>query len=171
MSNRKFLLVFYGDGKGKTTSVIGLTIRAVGHGLPVIFAHFIKRDLGTGEYAVLKRLENVVYMPLGPGLGSSSETIKELSLRGLERVLTLAREIRPFLTVLDELGVVIVKHGLDPDIALKYIDTLLEICHVAVTGKYMPCEIIEKADLVTEFRCVKHYYGRLVEYPVEGLDL
>ncbi len=170
MSNRKFLLVFYGDGKGKTTSAIGLAIRAVGHGFPVIFAHFIKRDLGIGEYDVLKRFENIIYMPLGPGLGSSSETIRELSLKGLEKILELARSVRPFLTILDELGVVIVKHGLDLSLAVKYIESLLEICHVAVTGKYMPREIIEMADLVTEFRCVKHYYGRAVNYPVEGLD-
>ncbi len=165
-----FLLVFYGDGKGKTTSALGLTLRVVGHGKRVLFMHFIKKDLGVGEYLMLKKLENVKYVVLGPGLGASRDVIIEYALKGLELSIKLASEFRPFLTVLDELGVVVVKHGLDIKIVIEYVDKLLEYSHVLVTGKYMPKELIERADLVTEFKCIRHYFRSKVNEPVEGLD-
>jgi len=169
-SQRKhFLLVFYGGGKGKTCAAIGLAVRAAGHGHRVVFAQFIKRDIGVGEYAVLKTLPGVVHVALGPGLGSPREEVLEHCLRGLDLVLKLVQEVKPFLTVLDELGVAIVKYGLPLERVLKVLDELLLQCHVVVTGKYMPRELIDLADLATEFREVKHYF-RIIGGPVQGLD-
>ncbi len=169
MSEKNLLIVFYGDGKGKTCAAIGLALRVAGHNRRVIFVHFIKRDLGFGEYLALKRVPNIIYVALGPGLGASREEIIEKSISGLNYVESIVKSIKPYLVVLDELGVVIVKYGLNIDYALDKIKTMLDCSHVLVTGKYMPREIIDLADLATEFRNVKHYYARLGK-PVEGLD-
>ena len=169
MSEKNFLIVFYGDGKGKTCAAIGLALRAAGHNRRVVFTHFIKRDLNVGEYTLLKRVPNIIHIALGPGMNASKEEIVEKSLRGLNYVEEITRSIKPYLVVLDELGVVIVKYGLDINYALSKIRSLLEYSHVVVTGKYMPREIIDVADLATEFRNVKHYYT-VLNRPVEGLD-
>ncbi len=169
MSERNLLIVFYGDGKGKTCAAIGLALRVAGHNRRVVFTHFIKRDLGVGEYSALKRIPNIIQIVLGPGLGAKREDIIERSVQGLTYVEEVVKSIRPYMVVLDELGVVIVKYGLDVRYVLGKVKSLLEHSHVVVTGKYMPKELIDIADLVTEFRNIKHYYN-VLRRPVEGLD-
>ena len=53
--------IYCGPGKGKTTAAAGLSIRAAGRGIPVIFAQFLKGDT-SGEIRVLERLETVTVM-------------------------------------------------------------------------------------------------------------
>ncbi|NPB00045.1 MAG: cob(I)yrinic acid a,c-diamide adenosyltransferase [Crenarchaeota archaeon] len=162
------VLVLYGDGKGKTTSAIGLTVRAVGHNMRVLFVQFIKRDLNVGEYRILKTLPNVKHVALGPGLGASRDSIIERTHRGLEMI---RKEKDDYdIIVLDEVGVATVKYEYPISDIISLIDDLrTRGKHVVVTGKYMPRELIDSADLVTEFKCLKHYYER-VRGPVRGLD-
>lgn len=163
-----FILVFYGDGKGKTTAAIGLAVRSVGHGKKVLFIQFIKRDLQVGEYKILKTMNLIRHVALGPGLGADKQIIIETTRKGLDIV---RREYSSYdVIILDELGVVVVKY----EYPIKEVLELLEELkskdkHVVVTGKYMPREIIEIADLVTELRCVRHYYQKVRE-PIPGLD-
>ncbi len=166
--NRGFLLIFYGDGKGKTTASIGLAARFIGHGGRVLFVQFIKRDLGVGEYKILKHLENIEHVALGPGLGSDRDTIIEHARRGLELV---RREYQKYgLIILDELGVVVEKYCYPVNEIIDLVEKIRdENIHVVITGKYMPRKLIDLADLVTEFKCVKHYYT-IVRNPVPGLD-
>ncbi len=163
-----FILVFYGDGKGKTTAAIGLAVRSAGHGKRVLFMQFIKRDLQVGEYKLLKMISNIKHVALGPGLGADKQAILQASRKGLEIV---REEYHKYdIVILDELGVVAVKYDYPVS---EILDLVLEIRdndrNVVITGKYMPREIIDIADLVTEFKCVRHYYQK-VGKPIPGLD-
>ena len=59
MNDKGRILIFTGDGKGKTTAALGMALRAHGHGIPVAVIQFVKSDVKTGEFAVLSRLPGV----------------------------------------------------------------------------------------------------------------
>ena len=61
------ILLFTGDGKGKTTAALGMALRASGHGLRVKIVQFIKSDATTGELAALKKLDGIELVQLGMG--------------------------------------------------------------------------------------------------------
>ncbi len=162
--------MYYGDGKGKTTAAIGLAIRAAGHGYKVLFIQFIKRDLNIGEYLMLKNISNITHIALGPGLGASQEEVIKHTETGLELIRKYVKELNPFLIVLDEFGVTVNRYGYPINKALEFIKELLEnSINILITGKYMPKEFIEIADLVTEFRCIRHYYN-VLRTTMPGLD-
>ncbi len=159
-----FLIVFYGDGKGKTTAAIGCAVRAVGHGFKVVVAHFAK-SRPSGEFAVLRSLPNVVHLVLG----RESLRDRDRLLSDVRHVLDVVRQERPFMVVLDELGVAAYRCGISANELAPLIQEMLSLSHVVVTGKYMPRELIEMGDLVTEMRCIRHYYQRGVA-SVRGLE-
>ena len=61
------ILIFTGDGKGKTTAALGMAVRAHGHGIPVAIIQFVKSDVKTGEFAVLSKLPGVEIFVTGRG--------------------------------------------------------------------------------------------------------
>lgn len=165
-----FLIIFYGDGKGKTTAALGCALRALGHGYKVIIAHFIKSSsYECGEFKILKQLPGLIHLILGPGLQAKSNEVKDTTIKGLYKILDLIKIESPFLTILDELGIAIYRSGISIQKIIDIIQEMLNYCHVIITGKYMPRELIEIADLVTEMRNVKHYYSRGFK-AVRGLE-
>ena len=67
MESKGRILIFTGDGKGKTTAALGMALRAHGHGMPVAVIQFVKSDVKTGEFAVLSRLPGVEIFVTGLG--------------------------------------------------------------------------------------------------------
>ena len=67
MESKGRILIFTGDGKGKTTAALGMALRAHGHGMPVAIIQFVKSDVKTGEFAVLSRLPGVEIFVTGLG--------------------------------------------------------------------------------------------------------
>lgn len=65
-TNRGFIQVYYGDGKGKTTAAIGSAVRAVGQGLKVLFLQFFKKNV-TGELISLQYLPGITLYQFGSG--------------------------------------------------------------------------------------------------------
>lgn len=163
MSRPDRLLVFTGDGKGKTTAALGMALRAAGHGEAVLIIQFIKSDAKTGELVSLGRLPGVEIMQLGRGFIPSPDA-PELSLhrQAAMNALATARSAleagRHRLIVLDE-GCIALRAGLVPVESL--LDALAAttpgVC-VVLTGRGAPGEVLALADTVTEMRCVKHGY-------------
>lgn len=85
--------VYTGNGKGKTTTALGLAFRATGRGLNVIMLQFLKPDGGYGEHMAAKKLENFTIVPMGAdhmcGQEVPREVDEELTRKGLEK----AREV------------------------------------------------------------------------------
>jgi len=158
---RGLLVVFTGNGKGKTTAALGMALRAVGQGLKVLILQFIKGAWSYGELEALKRFEEIEIEPLGSGFTWKKESLEEdarLARSGWERADAAIRESRYDMIILDELNYVL-SYGLLPlELVLDGITNRREGLHVVVTGRGAPEELVRAADLVTEMRQIKHPY-------------
>jgi cob(I)alamin adenosyltransferase len=160
---RGFTQVYTGDGKGKTTAAIGLAIRAAGAGLKVFIAQFIKMG-DYSEIKALKRFSDLITIEQF-GLGRftnrepSAEDIKAAQ-KGLQRVKTVMDSAEYTVIILEEANVA-VKHGLisEQDLLKLIEDKPLEK-ELIITGRGALQRVIEKADLVTEMKPIKHYFQK-----------
>lgn len=158
-SEKGLLIVFTGNGKGKTTAALGMAIRSAGHGMRVLILQFIKGTWAYGELESLKNVEEVRIKTLGSGFTWKKENLdedRELALRGWEEARNEIARGDYRMIILDELNIVL-SYGLLP--LQPVLDTLEQRpagVHVVVTGRNAPDELIEIADLVTEMKVVKH---------------
>jgi cob(I)alamin adenosyltransferase len=159
-----YVQVYTGNGKGKTTCMLGLALRAVGAGLRVYIGQFMK----DGDYSEIKALRQ--YLPIvaveqyGEGLGfvkkgeASTEQLKA-AYDGLERAKT-ALNGGYDVVILDEINVAVYLGLLNVRDILGLIDAKPDGAELVLTGRYADPLVIEKADLVTEMTEIKHYYNQ-----------
>jgi len=159
---RKGLLIIYtGNGKGKTTATLGLTLRAAGHGMRILILQFIKGAWHYGELDALKRFPEVTVQTLGSGFTWKKESPAEdmeLAQRGWARAAEAIRRAEHDIIVLDELNYVLSYKLIPLEPVLEAIRTRREDLHVVITGRNAPKALIEMADLVTDMRQIKHPY-------------
>ena len=156
------LMVFTGDGKGKTTSALGLALRSAGHGLKVCFVQFIKGSWRYGEMVAVERFaEEIDFHVTGRGFTWKSDDI-EKDKEAAREAWALAREAmasgRYHLVVLDEFTYLLKYGMLETAPVIETLANRPDDLHVAITGRAAPPELLEAADLVTEMRAVKHPY-------------
>ena len=165
METKGLILVHTGDGKGKTTAGLGLALRAWGSGLRVLILQFIKGGWKYGELEAIERLGQldgrIEIRPLGLGLMCSDED-KEKHIRAAAEALQESERMMVSgqydLIIFDEINYA-VKFGLiSLDDVLALLDKKPEKLHVLLTGRDARPELIERADLVTEMKLVKHPY-------------
>ncbi len=162
---RGLILVYTGDGKGKTTAALGLCVRAVGHGRKIRIIQFIKSDWPYGEREGLKRLgPDVQCDSLGLGcigiLGDDKPW--EEHQTAARKAFEIAREAiisgTYDIVILDEINVAMDLKLLSPDMVMGLLRTKPPQVHLVLTGRGAPPEILEMADLVTEMKEIKHPY-------------
>jgi cob(I)alamin adenosyltransferase len=163
MKHPERLLVFTGDGKGKTTAALGMALRAVGHGDRVLIVQFVKSDASTGEIAAMRRLPGVEIVQLGRGFLPASHTPDFAEhKRAAEDAIDAAREDLATghyrLVILDEICVALRAGLLRPAVVVEALAQTCDGVCVVLTGRGAPAELVELADTVTEMRCVKHAY-------------
>jgi cob(I)alamin adenosyltransferase len=158
-------VVYTGDGKGKTTAAVGLTVRAAGNRMRVLFLQFIKGQWKSGEREILKELKPYVDLAV-TGKGFTLEGLRDpripmevhqdAAAAGWAIAQRLVREGAYDLVVLDEvLGAV--SAGLVPlEQLLDMVRTKPERLHLVLTGRGAPPQLVELADLVSEVRPIKH---------------
>ncbi len=165
METQGLILVHTGDGKGKTTAGLGLALRAWGSGLRVLILQFIKGGWKYGELEAIERLGQldgrIEIRPLGLGLMRSDED-REKHIRAAAKALQESERMMVSgqydLIIFDEINYA-VKFGLiSLDDVLALLDKKPEKLHVLLTGRDARPELIERADLVTEMKLVKHPY-------------
>ncbi|MEP7145818.1 MAG: cob(I)yrinic acid a,c-diamide adenosyltransferase [bacterium] len=170
--------IYYGYGKGKTTCVMGLIMRALGAGLKVRLVQFDKGFEGMNEhYAELNTLRkltevgyDIEFFSTGCERMNSDGTFRfknsEDDFKEAHRALDIARDLiingKQDLLILDESIAAVVYHLLDK----KDIDELIELWisnkrfELVMTGHKLWEGLEEKADLITEMRKVKHYFDK-----------
>jgi len=160
-------IVYTGDGKGKTTAAIGLTVRAAGNRLRVCFLQFIKGQWKSGERDVLRSLAPYVEVIL-TGKGFTLEQLRDpripmathqdAATSGWQAAQRIVADDTYDMVVLDEiLGAV--SAGLVPlDELLALVRGKPATLHLVLTGRGAPPELIELADLVSEVQAIKHPY-------------
>lgn len=160
------VLVFTGNGKGKTTAALGMALRAWGQGMKVLMLQFIKGGWKYGELKVVEKLkQGLEIRQLGEGFieGADDSSLEEHRSAARHALAVAKIEIESDgydLLILDEI-LYAVHYGLvDLSDVLSMLARKKENLHLVLTGRYVPPEIIEKADLVTEMREIKHHYTR-----------
>ena len=158
-----YVQVYTGDGKGKTTASLGLSIRAAGAGLKVYIAQFIK----SGDYSeikALKRFDDLITVEqfgLGRFIkGKPADADIQAAAAGIEKIKQVFSEGRHAVVIVEE-GNTAAACGVFPvETLLELIDIRPESTELVITGRGADPRVIAKADLVTEMLAVKHYYEK-----------
>lgn len=177
MVRKGLFLVYTGEGKGKTTAALGVTLRAIGRGLNVRFMQFIKSPERTyGEKIALAKL-GVETEQLGTGFTwtKTPEEHRAALKVAWEKVKEALADDSIDLLVLDELNnaLAIDKFPIDDVLPLHEVITTIknrpQTMHLVVTGRDAHPAIIELADLVSSIEPIKHYYDEGIP-AVKGLE-
>ena len=154
------VLVFTGQGKGKTTAGLGLVLRTLGHGERVAIVQFIKGGWEPGEARALKAFgEQVSWHALGEGFTwETQDRVRDQQLveQAWQTALDYLRDGSVKLVLLDELNVALKLGYIEADTVIAGLNERPELTHVAVTGRGAPPALVERADLVTEMTLVHH---------------
>jgi cob(I)alamin adenosyltransferase len=154
------VLVFTGDGKGKTTAALGLVLRTLGHGERVAVVQFIKGGWHPGEARALERFgDDLHWHALGEGFTwetQDRERDRHLAQAAWQRSLAYLADAGRKLVVLDEVNVALRLGYLDLEQVLAGLDRRPPLTHVALTGRGAPPALMERADLATEMRLLRH---------------
>jgi len=160
---RKGLVVVYtGNGKGKTTAALGLVFRALGRRYRVAMVQFIKGKWKTGEAAMAKELAGRIdFFSLGDGFTWLTQNYAQdvaSAKAAWAKCLELLADERYQIVIFDELSYVLKYNFLSVDDIIEGLKRKPSRTHVVITGRDAPPELIEAADLVTDMREIKHPY-------------
>ncbi len=156
------VLLYTGDGKGKSTAAFGQALRAAGHGLRVCIIQFIKGKWQTGEANCFARLADCVEFHVrGSGFTWTKEdkaeaisTARAAFAFAEEKIMGNAFDM----VVLDELTYLIAYGMVGEEEVLELIRRRPRGLHLVITGRGASAGLLEAADLVSEIRMVKHHY-------------
>ena len=164
MEKRPRILVFTGEGKGKTTAALGMILRAAGHGMPALLVQFVKCNAATGELAALKQLPQVQVMQVGLGfVPASSDAAFAKHRAAAQDGWRVADELiasgRFELLVLDEVCYAVYRGLLEEAQVLALVAKLPAGGCLVLTGRGATPGLLAAADTVTEMCCVKHGFN------------
>ena len=158
-----YVQVYKGDGKGKTTAAIGLAVRAAGAELKVFIVQFLKM----GDYSEIKSLkkfsENITVEQFGRGRFRQGKPLPEdveSAKKGLEKVKSVMNSGEYDIVILEEANIAVWKGLFSEQDLLDIIDAKPMDVELVVTGRGATPKVIERADLVTEMKRIKHYYHK-----------
>jgi len=167
MEKKGLLIVYTGDGKGKTTAALGMCIRAAGYKKKVKIIQFIKGTWHYGELDGIRLLSDYVELEqLGKGFVGIIDDKEDISthIKAAEKTLAKCREEmlsgKWDILIFDEINVALGLNLIKVDDVLEILDQKPEHLHIVMTGRNAPKELIDRADLVTEMREVKHPYQK-----------
>ncbi len=165
--------VYTGNGKGKTTAALGLAIRAAGAGMRVLFARFMKTE-DSSELMALARLEDLIIVRTygRPGFitGGPDPEDMRIARAGFADTVEAVCSGDFGLVVLDELLVAVHFGLVTVEDVIRLIGEKPLQAELVLTGRRADPRIVERADLVTDMREVKHYYQAGIPAR-KGIDL
>lgn len=165
--SKGYVQVYTGDGKGKTTAALGLGLRASGGGFKVYMVQFLKGG-DTGELHSIEKLEPNFRIfrferPRGFFWTLSEEEKIELQ-KDMKKALEFCRSViknrECDLLIIDEIMGALHTKLIDVSEVLELIKSKPEDMELILTGRNVPPEIMDAADLVTEMKEVKHYFNK-----------
>ena len=160
-TKKGLLIVFTGNGKGKTTASLGMALRTIGHGYKVAIIQFIKGGWTTGEEKALKNLSpDISWHSLGEGFTwETQDRIRDEKL--VQEAWQLSKKYIKNesykLIILDEINIAINLGYLTSEEIITFLKSLNNRNnHVVLTGRGASDSIINYADLVTEMQLIRH---------------
>jgi cob(I)alamin adenosyltransferase len=174
MSDAGRILIFTGDGKGKTTAALGMVLRAHGHEIPVAVIQFIKSDRETGEFAALQKMAGVEIAVTGLGFVPHPDDPlfadhRRAAKKGLRIAAEAALSERYGLIVLDEICTAVSLKLLAEEDVLAVLRNAAPGITIVLTGRNATKRLIQAADTVSDIHCIKHGFeqGRRAKKGVE----
>ncbi len=163
MLKRGYIQVYTGNGKGKTTAALGQAVRSAGAGLRTFVVQLMK-EYPYSELDALEALSDwitleqyggdaFVYKGEAPG-----EEERSKAAAALERAVQVMEAGDYDIVVLDEVCAAIYFELITTADVMAVLDARPDSIELVLTGRYCPDEVLDRADLVTEMREVKHYY-------------
>ncbi|KGG03703.1 MULTISPECIES: cob(I)yrinic acid a,c-diamide adenosyltransferase [Prochlorococcus] len=160
-TKKGLLMVFTGNGKGKTTASLGMALRTIGHGYKVAIIQFIKGGWTTGEEKALKSFSsNLSWHSLGEGFTwETQDRIRDEKF--VQEAWQLAKKYIQDesykLIILDEINIATKLGYLEPEEIITFLKSLNNRKnHIVLTGRGASDSIINYADLVTEMKLIRH---------------
>lgn len=159
---RGLVMVFTGNGKGKTTAALGMALRAWGQGLKILIIQFIKGDQTYGELFAAQRMEGLEIRPRGEGFirGGNLEPHRLAAKKALEEAERELKSGQWDMIVVDEIIYALGFELVTQEDVLKLITAKPPETHLVLTGRNVPQSIIDQADLVTEMKEIKHPFAQ-----------
>lgn len=158
-----YFQVYTGEGKGKTTAALGLALRASGRGYPVYIGQFMKGQ-DYGELHALPQLKSVTVVQYGdPGWvykGKVTEAQRASAMDGLRQAQQAMLSGKYRIVILDEINMAVWFDLVPLEAVLELIERRPANVELVFTGRRADDAVIDRADLVTEMREVKHYYSK-----------
>jgi len=160
-----YIQIYTGKGKGKTTAALGLALRAAGHGRKTYIGQFLKGQ-DYGELKSLKKLASFIIIEQFGRKGfvhvekNPDQEDIERAKRGLEKCLKAMLSLEYNIIIMDEINVALDFNLLTESEIHNFLDQKPKEIEVILTGRFAPDSLLERADLVTEMREVKHYYSK-----------
>ncbi len=167
-----YVQVYTGNGKGKTTAAFGLALRAIGAGLNVYIAQFVKGMKYSELESIKKYSDQITLMQYGRGCfikGNPGEEDIKAAKAGFNEVKEIVKKGDHDLIILDEANIAVLYNLFSVEDLLDLIDLKPEHVEIVITGRNAHEKIIERADLVTEMKEIKHYYSNGVQAR-EGIE-
>lgn len=158
-----YVQIYTGNGKGKTTAALGLTLRAAGAGLKVFIGQFLKN----GDYSEIRSLQSfsdfVTVKQYGTGnfvFGSPSEEDRSSARKGFEELRDAVFSNNFDIVIMEEINTAIKLDLVTVEEVLALLREKPEKVEVVLTGRGAHPDLIEAADLVTEMKEIKHYFAK-----------
>jgi cob(I)alamin adenosyltransferase len=169
-----YIQVYTGRGKGKTTAALGVALRAAGHGLKSYIGQFLKgQDYGElhsihklSEWITLEQFgrKGFIHVTKDP-----DQEDFDRAKSGLKKCLEAMLSGKYTIIVLDEVNVAMHFKLITEKDIYDFLDKKPDNIEVILTGRYAPDSLIERADLVTEMKEIKHYHNKGVQAR-EGIE-
>jgi len=162
--NAPRILLFTGNGKGKTSAALGMVLRASGHGLKSLIVQFIKAAGETGELGACRHLPGVEIIQAGLGFipdetNPSFAAHQQAAREGLNKATAAIADGNYDLIVMDEICLAVKKNLLTEKAVIESLQKAGPGVVVVMTGRQAPEGLISLADTVTEMTMIKHGYG------------
>ncbi len=160
-----YIHLYTGNGKGKTTAAFGLALRAVGAGMKIFIAQFVK-GMHYAELDAIKRFPEIELKQYGLDCFIDNEPTEidiQAARKGLEEVADVFLKNQFDMVILDEVCIALYYNLFETEELLAVLKEKPESMEIILTGRYAPPELFKIADLVTEMKEIKHYYTRGVQ--------
>lgn len=161
-----YIHIYTGNGKGKTTAAIGLSVRAVGAGKKVFFAQFVKGQIYSEVKAIVQFLPNIIIKQYGLDCfiyHKPKQEDMDAARIGFEEVSEIILSGKYDVVVIDEANIAIYYQLFSVEELIELLKRKPEQTEIIITGRNAPDELIEFADLVTEMKEIKHYYTQGIQ--------
>jgi len=170
------IVIITGNGKGKTTTALGIAVRACGHNLRTSMIQFMKGDIYAGEWEGLKKMNcQVELISTGKGfcgIQGNPYPYKEHRKNAQEAIQLVLQKMESGnfdILILDEINNALSLHLVDLEQVLEIIRRKPPRMHLVLTGRDAHPQVIDLADTVSEIKEIEHAYRKGID-PQPGID-